>query len=83
MQALYQDKYMEELEKAKKEARIITKDVAYLIPAMRFVGIVQRGNTNTYYYHHESEDRYYSETDFDRYMRRIIKERKFQQQAKK
>ena len=76
------DKYEEELEIAIKKATIIPREKEYIIPILRCVGIVKSDRGNTYYYHNKYDDCYYSETDFDREMRAVIRKKRFQCRTK-
>lgn len=78
------DKYASELERAIHEATICPREKANFLKYHRFVGAVKDGRgSSTYYYYDSGDGKYYSETDFDREMREVIKKQNQRKFARK
>ncbi len=77
------DKYVEELEKATKEATFIPADLRNRVIGFIFLGATKGTRGETYYYKDSSTGEYYYESEFDREMRLLIKRNQFKNYRKK
>lgn len=81
MPEVYEDKYIEELKKAQKEARSLPSELEDRISSLIYLGVIQNTYDNFYFYK-DDEGAYYYDTDASRRYRKMLRERRLKRYAK-